>query len=297
MTKQATHPVTADEAIARILKVDYLHEGATLRQMLEGYSDDAEIDHDNARIEQLTDDQKSRRAIRADICRFRCQIAERLLLGLEFEVHNEDSYVIKIPGNASTGQLFDMESVSNWAFYEYGIGLPTDVDMGVSHDRSAIPMRWEDVTIKIYDGYRIGVKKPDGKYKIQTFPKIGLMGAKHNTPNLLGGILIGLSKAERFPRGRDADNASKAAISKLRISLRRLTGIQSDPFAPFNEGDGWKPRFDLIDDRRNADERAKRTAIFVPYEEARLSDGETRDFEYENDPTQQWINQEEHKRY
>jgi len=296
MSKQATLAVTADDAIARILKVDYLHEGTTLREMLEAYSDDAETDCENARIDHLSDDQKSRLAIRADICKLRCMVAERLLSGLAYEMDNEDSYAIKIPSKAGTEQLLDWESVSNWAYYEFGIGLPTDVDLGKRDDPSANPMKWEDVTIKIYADYRIGVKKPDGKYKIQNFRKIGLMGAKHNAPNLLGGILIGLSKSEKFPRGKVADNKSKAAISRLRISLEKLTGIQADPFFPFNEGVGWKPRFDLIDDRNNADERAKREAIHVPYEGAQLSDSDTPDFDYENDDTQRWINQEEHKR-
>lgn len=289
MSKQATLLVTADDAIARILKVDYLHEGTTLREMLEAYSDDAENDCKEARTDRLTDDQKSRLAIRADICKLRCMVAERLLLGLEFEKGNEDSYVIKIPGKTATEQWLDFESVCNWAFYEFGIGLPTEIDLDTRDDPSTVPMKWEDVKIKIYADYRLGVRKSDGKYKIQTFRKIGLMGAKHNAPNMLGGILIGLSKTKKFPQGKEADSKSKTAISRLRISLQQLTGIEEDPFLPFNEGDGWKPRFDLIDDRKNADERAKREAIQVSYEDARLSDDETQDFDHENDDAGRYI--------
>jgi hypothetical protein len=56
-----------------------------------------------------------------------------------------------------------------------------------------------------------------------------------------------------------------------------LTGLSSDPFVAFNEADGWKPRFSLVDDRRNSEERAKRKAVHVPL------DFEAPDFEDEDD--------------
>jgi hypothetical protein len=293
MSKQATVGVTAEDAVARILKVDYLHDGTTLREMLEAYSDDADNDCEDARIDDLTDDQKSRLNNRADICKLRCTLAERLLLGLDLEMDKENSYVIKIPKKKGIEQLFDLESVNNWAFYEFGIGLPTEIDFGKRDDPSAIPMRWEDVTIKIYADYQIGVKKPDGKFKMESFRKIGLMGARKNSPNGLGKILLRLSQTEKFPQGKDADKKSKTAISRLRISLIQLTGIQSDPFHTFNEGYGWRPRFDLIYDLRNAIERAKKEAIFVPLDD----DYETPDFDRENDETQQWLDRAEHESY
>jgi hypothetical protein len=114
---------------------------------------------------------------------------------------------------------------------------------------------------------------------------------------LLGGILIGLSRWRKFPQGKEADSKSKTAISRLRISLQQLTGIEEDPFFPFNEGDGWKPRFNLTDDRKNADERAKREAIHVSYEDAQLSDGGTQDFDHENDDAGRFITGKAYESY
>ncbi|SEQ45779.1 hypothetical protein [Nitrosomonas ureae] len=93
------------------------------------------------------------------------------------------------------------------------------------------------------------------------------MGIRKNAPNHIGGILIALSKERKFPTTKRAAAKHKTAISKLRSALVKLTDIKSDPFTPFNEGYGWKPRFKLIDDRRNADERAKREAVHFSMEE------------------------------
>ena len=108
------------------------------------------------------------------------------------------------------------------------------------------------------------------------------MGKRKNEPNGLGVILIGLSLRKKFPKNKTPENKDAAAISKLRRALEQLTGITSDPFYQINAEDGWKPRFKLIDDRRNADERAKEKAEHEPVVEAR-------DYDDEHDQTQEWI--------
>jgi hypothetical protein len=116
-----------------------------------------------------------------------------------------------------------------------------------------------------------------------------------NTPNELGGILIGLSNYEKFPPSLPVEPKHKTAISKLRHSLCKLVNLSEDPFAPFNEGDGWRPRFELIDDRRNADERAKNEARFVQFDESRDGGSEAPDFERQIDENQLWIDREEYR--
>jgi hypothetical protein len=87
----------------------------------------------------------------------------------------------------------------------------------------------------------------------------------------------------KFPT-ENLQGKHKAAISRLRAALRRLTGISADPFRKYNPADGWRPRFQLIDDRRNAEERAKNQAQHVPYDD-------TRDYQAEDDEAGEWLEQ------
>ena len=94
-------------------------------------------------------------------------------------------------------------------------------------------------------------------------------------------ILIGLSQGEKYPRAKTTqlEPAEIAAISKLRRSLKSNLNIKGDPFTEFNPTDGWKPRFKLIDDRNNADERAKREARHIQYDDSQHSNFEDEDDE------------------
>ena len=106
------------------------------------------------------------------------------------------------------------------------------------------------------------------------------------------------------------ENNHKTAMSNLRDCLIKLTGISADPFLPFNKRNGWKPRFELIDDRRNADEREKNNAVKIEYiDESKYSDNDNfskihdeaiydddsygdpvpLDFEYEDDAAGRWL--------
>jgi hypothetical protein len=121
------------------------------------------------------------------------------------------------------------------------------------------------------------------------------MGERKNEPNNLGGILIGISRGKKYPTGTKPTKADSTAISKLRAALKQLTGISSDPFYTFNVDDGWKLRFKLIDDRQNADQRAKNRAKHVKYDENRdqkkenSSEFETDDAgEFETDDASEW---------
>lgn len=290
MNEEPSLSVTADEAVARIVNVDYIPEGFTLLEMTAAFLDEAETDCENARIDHLPDEQKSKLAIRANVCETRHQLAQHLLEGLRFECDSEDSDIVRIAKDSSNAPHYDMSSISNWAYYKFGIGTPTGIDFGRSKGQPAVIQNWEAVAIKIYADYKLGVKISGGKYRRFSFQDVGLMGKRKNTPNELGVILIGLSRQLKFPKGSAALPADKTAISKLRHCLTRMTQILTDPFMPFNPGDGWRPRFDLIDDRRNADERAKDDAIHAPLDE-------TRDFDYERDDAQRFLSAEERKLY
>lgn len=291
MNTKAPKSVTADQAVARLLNVDYIPDGFSLLEMTSAFLEEAQVDYENAALDRVAGNAKSLLALRASICEARRQLAQQLLESLQLELESEDCSVVQI-GKEETPH-FDMLSVSDWAFYKFGIGTPTGINFG----NEEITYDWGDITVKIYAGYKLGVKIKSGNYRKSSFQAIGLMGKLKNDPNELGGILIGLATGRKFPPTRHLLPSHKTAISKLRNSLVKLVNLPSDPFLPINEGDGWQPRFKLIDDRRNADERAKGEAIHVPFEETQNAEEKRQDFDFEHDEAQAFISEQEHKKF
>ena len=66
----------------------------------------------------------------------------------------------------------------------------------------------------------------------------------------------------------------KHLVSNVRILLQGLFGLHnSDPFH-HEEGRGYVPHFQLIDDRDALDWRAKKRAVHVPLNDERQSEGD-----------------------
>jgi hypothetical protein len=194
---------------------------------------------------------------------------------------------------------YTLESVTDWVAFKHGIGIPewssgfvspstTTVykyDMGipdVSSD-SVMPstsrdmpndVTWEDIEIRIRKDNKIAYSHEKGKWKEKTFADIGLLDMRKQQPNHHAGILLGLSKGKKFPPSSVAEGKHKTAICRLGKLLRKLTGIEDDPFTKFNKTHGWKPRFKLTDDRKNADERAKKAVIHTVYDDEKSYDDE-----------------------
>lgn len=104
--------------------------------------------------------------------------------------------------------------------------------------------------------------------------------------------MIGLSKGKRFPENVSAAESEITAISKLRNALNNLTGLSGDPFIKFSKDVGWKTRFKLIDDRRNADIRAKNESPHEEFNEDKHSPT-TRDYDTEDDNAGRFIGEPE----
>lgn len=263
--------VTIEESVARMVGMDYIPSGFTLLGMTAAFQEVAEVEHYNAQINHLPADQIAALKIRMDACKARHSLAQLLIDALNHEIENLEGSTVKLSGDSYIQPRLTLESVSNWADEKYGICILEWLHASGSDDigKSAENAHWEDVTIKIYKDYRIAYfsKQTGPKGVVKTFQNIGLMGTRKIEPNYLGGILIGLSLGEKFPIARKPVNKDAAAISKLRRALERLTNLSSDPFYQINDVDGWKLRFKIIDDRRNADERAKRRAVHVSIDE------------------------------
>lgn len=276
MSKPKSSFIALEDVVARMVNLDYIPTGFTLLEMTSAFQEEAEVDYKNARIDHLPDDQITSLKIRMDACNARHTLAQLLMVDLEVAIGNPENDLVEISSESPIQMRLILENISHWASDKYGIGIPEWTYADVS--------RWEDITIKIYAGYRIDCFFGTESRKQSHFRDIGLMGHRKNDPNQLGAILICISQGVKYPTAAKPASGDKTALSKIRGALKELTGISSDPFYAFKKGVGWKPRFKLIDDRRNADDRAKAEAKHVTFDE-------TRDFENEGDEAQDWLDE------
>ena len=278
MSKLIPTSLTIEEAVALMIGLDYIPSGLTVLDMTSAFLEESEVEFEN------NPDSDSFR-IRHDICLARHQLADRLITALTHEASLPNSQYLIRTNEVSPTLRFSTDSLNHWGQDSFGITLWAP-SMPDNRSEELAGVTWRDITIKIYADYRIGYRIKDGKHRISSFHDIRLMGSKKKEPNALGLTLVGLSEGRKFPARMAASKptqADRTAISKIRDALRELVPLDDDPFAPYNPADGWKPNFKLIDDRRNADERAKKNAVHVSL------DLETRDFEIENDAAEQWL--------
>ncbi|HMW40485.1 MAG TPA: hypothetical protein PKD57_13845 [Saprospiraceae bacterium] len=308
MNKSIPSSLTIEEAVALIINLDYIPTGFSLLDMTGAFLEVAEVNYQNAcNDDGFTTAQIDSLRICFDVCKERHGFAQALIKQIEYEIKNPEDSIIVISDDSTSVARLTFESLFDWAGEKFGIGIPKVFLPSQITSESNAPAekntptksndfiedyQWQDVTIKIYKENRIGYSIKSGKYKMSTFQEIGFFDKRKNLPNYLAGILIGLSEGKKFPVTKTLEPKDKTAISKLRKSLAKLTGLEGDPFIPFNEADGWKPRFKLIDDRRNADERAKENAKHEPFDESKHyenSYGPTSDFEEENDEADKFL--------
>ena len=69
--------------------------------------------------------------------------------------------------------------------------------------------------------------------------------SKKDAPNQAGKILFILGFDKKIPDGDCVTGDGKVAMTRLRNVLYKWTDLSGDPFIPYNEFDGWKPKFTL----------------------------------------------------
>jgi hypothetical protein len=266
--------LTVEEAVALMVNMDFIPDGETVLSMTEAFLEEASVEYENA----SSHDKHLRKVlkIRMDACEARCKLAQMLTESLsEYTLNVKDTLIECEDDAIDENPLMTLTSLSAWAYDQFGIAISNKILYGVISNENVAELGklisasntktpcWEDVTIKIYADNKIGFSLGNGDFKRSSFLDIGLMGMRKLKPNVTGSILIGLSRKRKYPPNGVAQAGHKTAISKLRRSLEQLTGLLDDAFLPFNKADGYKPRFTLIDDRRNADDRAKREAVHI----------------------------------
>ena len=295
--------VTVEEALARLVNLDYIPTGFTLNDMTHAFLDDAQVAYHNAKLEQVSPKDLMRYAIRVDICRAKQALAAHLLEHMKLELeHPENSLLKEAPDSVNFVRL-ELKSVGHWAEENFGISLPDWSGKTALETPSHEHIDWKDVTLKIYKDYRIGCFIGKEPRITAHFRDIHLMGMAKKTPNNLGIILIDISHGKKFPTAASPKANEKTAIAKIRSALKKLTGITHDPFYHINEHDGWRPKFTLEDDQKNADLRAKKRATRVDFNEgkgysnislnhdtyAEREDYEERPYDDEDDMAAHWL--------
>lgn len=294
MIDHSTH-ITLEDAVARMINLDYIPEGFTLLEMTNAFLQEAKENYERGQFIGLDSDILFRLKYRYKVCKTRHELAEILLTELYSELSTaEDLGNDTLTGSSEIKCYLELNSFSEWSSDVFGISLQTPPIVLPSQNQSQEikPLPWQNITIKIYADNYLGCTSQSGRLTKISFGDVDLMGKRNNEPNELGGLLIGLSHGIKFPQRNRPEDKEKTLISKLRKVLKNLTGNEDDPFYPFTPDQGWKPKFKLIDDRDNAGKRAKERAIHVPYDDNRdLTDWEERPFddEDEDDEAGQWL--------
>ena len=274
MKKVTITYVTIEEAVAKMVNMDYIPDGFTLEEMLSAFAEEAEVDYENSQIDCLPKTQIEPLRTRLEVCKARETLAIMLLKDLEETLKINPSITNHMRLHGSTGKpRYMLEIIADWISHKYGIAIPVWPALHAKPSSSTdtlIDMIWENIEIRIRKDNKIAHSYNSGPWFEKSFADIGLLDKKTQKPNRQGSILIALSMGMKFPDKGNISPKDKTSISKLRSSLKALTGIESDPFIPFTDADGWKPRFKLIDRRKDADERERKTAIHEQYEDDRL---------------------------
>ena len=254
--------LTIEEAVALMVNMDFMPDGETVLSMTSAFMEEAKAEYENA--SSLDEFQLKALKNRMAACEARHVLVQLLTESLfEDAIYTEDTLIECDATSTDKNPLVTLDSLSAWAYDRFGIAIPSkDFVTPIASSNTTIP-RWEDVKIKIYANYKITYLLGNAGWKRSSFLAIDLLDKRNLAPNALAGILIGLSNKKKYPLNGIIQGKHKKNISGLRRSLEKLTGLTSDAFLPFNKADWYKPRFTLIDDRRNADMRARKRAVHV----------------------------------
>jgi len=254
--KKDPSSITVEEAVAYMVNMDYIPEGFTLLEMLEAFSEEAEVEDENAPGDWTLKHRK-------DACISRYNLASLLLESLQHEVNQPENSMIVLADEISSKQRVTFDSVADWAVDRYGIGISARYV-----DKKLENARWEDVTIKIKDNKKIGYKIKKGRFTYKHFKDVGLMGKKMHKPNEKYNILMNFSLGKKFPPGNQAEDKYRKAIYEVGSVLKKLISLPDGPFYPFNQNDGWKPRFKLTSYLAEDDEYYRRDNFHISYDDS-----------------------------
>jgi hypothetical protein len=104
--------------------MDYILTDYTLEEMLSAFSEEAEIEYENAKIDRLPEAQIEPLRVRFLACKSRETIAQLLLHDLQHEAHSKQDSEIVISQDSMSKPRYTLDSVAYWAAIRYGIDIP-----------------------------------------------------------------------------------------------------------------------------------------------------------------------------
>ena len=118
-------------------------------------------------------------------------------------------------------------------------------------------LSWDEVSISLVAGDLIEVSAR-GKTRRVSYERMGLVDKRINkgNPSRQGHTLLGIALQEK-----SNDSQYTKHLSRLRVQLRNLFGIDKNPFRPSRSPNLHFPVFELNDYRDKLDQRAKKRAI------------------------------------
>lgn len=263
--------VTAEEAVAYMVNADALPQGLSLIETLSQFTEDAEHEYEKAKTDGLPEEKIESLETAWEICRARQALACHLLRDIENEQCSGEESMLVRSKDMTSRTRYTTDSITRWAAYHHNIVIREIVirewfDEFPALTKSMLPddAEWEDLEIRVRKDHSLSYFYKGSEWDNKAYSEIDLLNRKTRESNAQAAILIGLSQGKKYPPTRKPDHKHKTAMSKLRTTLRELTGMSTDPFHHHNVADGWQPRFKLINDEELADERAKRE---FPHEE------------------------------
>jgi hypothetical protein len=263
MESTAPKSISVEQAVARIVNMLHIPAGFTLLEMLSAFEEEAEVNLENADPNRWLPDEIEDLEVRLQACRARRIFAEALQEDLQNQIENVKlgkQSLITLSKEEAHPETLTCLSLAHWASIEHALEIP-------EWQPSEEKFTWDKVTIKILANKKISFTHKKGSITTKSLSDIGLLNRRDNSPNKQWGVLIGLAAGLKFPEGKKPTGADKTSLSKLRTSLAALTQLNNDPFFQLTADKGWKPRFQLLDNRTAADKRAEDKAILVPYDD------------------------------
>lgn len=129
MSTSIPFSVTVEDAVARMVNMDYIPTGFTLMDMTAAFLEEAEVNHHNAKVDHLPADQIAALEIRIDVCRARHTLAQSLLGAIQNEIKNPEGIIETIDNNSGVDQHITFDSLSEWASINFGMGLNDQVNL------------------------------------------------------------------------------------------------------------------------------------------------------------------------
>ena len=192
-----------------------------------------------------------------------------------------------------------------------GGGVAPDANIGGTIDPCAVFRALRDLAPNEVTITFVGVRNDDGLgpnnmleisardvRKRVALATLGLIDKRNGELNLQGGILFRLAREPMPP----LNNNNRKRMSRLRLSLSDCLGLHGDPFEDCKLGGSWRPRFQIVDRRGAADDRARREAErrTGSFEQAiergdQFADpnASMRSFEREDDDAAEWLDKQE----